>query len=143
MDELIGMLGYIYELLEQISAITTNQTTVLLQSNETTDEANDALDMLENMVTYKEEITNQLVMQEETFDKAYDKYRGKITDPAYVQLFKEWVGRIMAKKKEIVDAEQNNVIIMQTLAKKKVKCMEIPKGAREVTNAYKKHQIKT
>lgn len=143
MDELIRMLGCIYELLEQISTITTNQTTVLLQSNETTDEASSALDMLESMITYKEEITNELVAQEETFDKAYSQYRGKITDPTYVQLFKEWVERIMVKKKEIVDAEQNNVVIMQTLAKKKVKQMDIPKAAREVANAYKRHQIKT
>ncbi len=143
MDELIKMLGHIYEILEQISTITTNQMTVLLQSHETTDEASDALDMLESMVTFKEELTNELVAKEESFDKAYSKYRGKITEPAYVQLFKEWVERIMAKKKEIVDAEQNNVIIMQTLAKKKAKCMAIPKAASEVAKAYKKHQIKT
>lgn len=142
MDELIKMLGQIYELLEQVSTITTNQTTVLLQTNETLDEANDALDMLEGMINYKEELTNELVTKETDFDKAYSGYRGKITDPAYVKLFKEWVERIMAKKKEIVEAEQNNVVIMQTMTKKSVKRMDIPKDAKKVADAYKKNQVK-
>ncbi|WP_054739608.1 hypothetical protein [Cellulosilyticum ruminicola] len=142
MDELIKMLEQIYGLLEQISTITVNQTTVLLQSNETIDEANDALEMLESMVSYKEEITDELVALEKHFDTSYDQYRGKITETAYVQLFKEWVGRIMAKKQEIVDAEKNNVMIMQTLTQRKVKRMEIPKAAKQVTDAYKRQQQK-
>ena len=143
MDELIKMLGYIYDLLEQISSITINQRTVLLQSNQTLDEENSALDMLEGMIACKEEITNELINKEKVFDAAYSKYRGKITDPKYVALFKEHVSRIMAKKKEIVEAEQNNVMIMQALSKKTAKTIEIPKDARLVTEAYKKHQIKT
>lgn len=142
MDDLIEMLRQIYGLLEQISTITVNQSTVLLQSNETLDEANDALEMLESMVSYKEELTDELVALEKRFDMAYSKYRGKITEPAYVQLFKEWVERIMAKKKEIVDAEQNNVMIMQTLTQRKAKRIDIPKGAKQVTEAYKKQQQK-
>ena len=140
MEELFKILSRIYELLEQISAITTNQTTVLLQSSETIEEANGALDLLEDMVNYKEEIMNQLTSEEERFDSAYSEYRGKITNPAYVQQFKEWVDRIMAKKKEIVEAEKNNVIIMQNVSKKSIERINIPKDAKEVTLAYKRQQ---
>ena len=143
MDELIKMLGQIYDLLDQVNSITINQTTVLLQSNETLDDENDALAMLEGMVAYKEEVTNDLIALEKVFDTTYSKYKDKMTDPAYIKLFKDWVERIMTKKKEIVDAEQNNVIIMQALSKRSARRMEIPKDARQVVDAYKKHQVKT
>ena len=140
MEELFKMLGDIYDLLEQINAITTNQTTVLLQSSTTIEEKNNALDLLEDMVNYKEEFMNQLLSKEECFDNAYSKYKGKITDPTYVKMFKEWVERIMAKKQEIVEAEKNNVVVMQNISKKTIERVAIPKDAKEVTMAYKKQQ---
>lgn len=138
MQELFKMLGQIYDLLEQISVITANQTTVLLQSSETTEEANNALNLLNDMVNYKDEIMNRLILEEERFDNAYSRYRGKITDPTYMSMFKEWVERIMEKKKEIVEIEKNNVIVMQNISNKRIKRMSIPKDAKEVTMAYKK-----
>ena len=141
MDELIKMLEQIYSLLEQISAITTNQTTILLQSKRTIDEDNNALDMIEDMVGYKDELIVELTIKEQIFDKAYEKYKGKITEPHYVKLFKSWVERIMTMKTSIIEAERNNVLVMQSFAKMKEKQMSIPKAPDAVAAAYKKQQI--
>ena len=143
MDDLLRMLEQIYALLEQISTITTNQTTILLQSRETTDEDNRVLDMIESMVGYKDELIVELTNREQIFDKAYEKYKGKVIDPHYVKLFKSWVERIMSMKAAIVEAERNNVLVMQSFAKMKEKQMSIPKAPDAVAAAYKKQQVKT
>lgn len=143
MDELLNMLRQIYALLEQISTITTNQTTILLQSRVTMDEDNEALDMIESMISYKDELIVELTSREQIFDKAYETYKGKITEPHYVELFKSWVERIMTMKTAIVEAERKNVLVMQSFAKMKDKQMSIPKAPDAVTAAYKKQQART
>lgn len=143
MQELLAMLNEIYALLEQISTITTNQTTILLQSREDADKDSDALDMIENMVGYKEDLITDLTQKEQVFDKAYEPYKGKIKDAEYIKRFKEQVERIMDMKTAIVEAERNNVLVMQSFAKMKEKQMSIPKAPDAVAAAYKKHQIKT
>lgn len=143
MQNLLQMLEEIYKLLEQVSTITTNQTTILLQSREDTEKANEALDMIESMVDYKEELITELANKEQIFDKAYESFKGKINDPEYIKLFKSWVERIMDMKTAIVEAERNNVLVMQSFAKMKEKQMSIPKAPDAVAAAYKKHQIKT
>lgn len=143
MQELLAMLNEIYALLEQISTITTNQTTILLQSRENAGEDNSALDMIESMVEYKENLITELTQKEQVFDKAYEPYKGKIKDAAYIKRFKEQVGRIMAMKTAIVEAERNNVLVMQSFAKMKEKQMSIPKAPDAVAAAYKKQQVKT
>lgn len=143
MQELLAMLNEIYALLEQISTITTNQTTILLQSREDADKDNDTLDMIESMIGYKEDLITELTQKEQVFDKAYEPYKGKIKDAEYIKRFKEQVGRIMDMKTAIVEAERNNVLVMQSFAKMKEKQMSIPKAPDAVAAAYKKHQIKT
>lgn len=143
MQELLAMLNEIYALLEQISTITTNQTTILLQSREDADKDNDTLDMIESMVGYKEDLITELAQKEQVFDKAYEPYKGKIKDAEYIKCFKEQVERIMSMKAAIVEAERNNVLVMQSFAKMKEKQMSIPKAPDAVAAAYKKHQIKT
>lgn len=143
MQELLAMLNEIYALLEQISTITTNQTTILLQSREDADKDCDALDMIENMVGYKEDLITDLTQKEQVFDKAYEPYKGKIKDAEYIKRFKEQVERIMDMKTAVVEAERNNVLVMQSFAKMKEKQMSIPKAPDAVAAAYKKHQIKT
>lgn len=143
MQELLAMLNEIYALLEQISTITTNQTTILLQSREDADKDNDALDMIESMVGYKEDLITELTQKEQVFDKAYEPYKGKIKDAEYIKRFKEQVERIMSMKAAIVEAERNNVLVMQSFAKMKEKQMSIPKAPDAVAAAYKKQQVRT
>lgn len=143
MQELLTMLNEIYALLEQISTITTNQTTILLQSRKNADEDNDALDMIESMVDYKENLITELTQKEQVFDKAYEPYKGQIKDEKYIKCFKEQVERIMTMKKGIVEAERNNVLVMQSFTKMKEKQMSIPKAPDAAAAAYKKQQIKT
>lgn len=143
MQNLLQMLEEIYKLLEQVSTITTNQTTILLQSREDTEKANEALDMIESMVDYKEELITELINKEQIFDKAYESFKGKINDHEYIKLFKSWVGRIMNMKTAIVEAERSNVLVMQSFAKMKEKQMSIPKAPDAVVAAYKKQQVKT
>lgn len=143
MQNLLQMLEEIYKILEQVSTITTNQTTILLQSREDTEKANEALDMIESMVDYKEELITELINKEQIFDKAYESFKGKINDHEYIKLFKSWVGRIMNMKTAIVEAERSNVLVMQSFAKMKEKQMSIPKAPDAVAAAYKKQQVKT
>lgn len=143
MKDLLQMLEAIYKLLEQVSTITTNQTTILLQSREDTEEANEALDMIESMVDFKEELITELTNKEQIFDKTYERYQGKINDPEYIKLFKSWVEKIMAMKTAIVEAERNNVLVIQSFARMKEKQMSIPKAPDAVAAAYKKQQVKT
>lgn len=143
MDALLNMLDEIYKVLEQIHAITMNQTTVLLESSRSLEEENEALDIIDSMVEYKDELINEVNEKEAVFDKSYEKYRGKIKDKVYVEAFKEHVGRILTMKQSIVDAERNNILVMQNIAKKREKPMDIKRTAGEAVAAYKKQQIKS
>lgn len=143
MDELLNRLDEIYKVLEQIHAITMNQTTVLLESSSSLEEENEALDMIDSMVEYKDELINEVNAKEAIFEKSYEKYRGKIKDKVYVEAFKKHVGRILTIKQNIVDAERNNILVMQNIAKKREKPMDIKPSAGEAVAAYKKQQIKS
>lgn len=143
MEELLGRLKQIHELLEQVEAITMNQMTVLLQPQETVEKENEALDLLDELVSYKEELTNQIQEQEAAFDEGYKRYKGEITNSKYIQLFKQEVARILELKTAIVEAEQNNVLIMQGRIKKQARALEIPKVPQSVAAAYKKQQSNT
>lgn len=143
MQQLLKQLDYIYELLEQIETITTNQTTVLLQSNEEDSSEVEAVEFLESMFNYKEEIINELEKAEAIFQESYEPYRGKITDKAFIEMIQSKIASIMAKKKTISDAELNNLLVMQAYTKKRTKQFVIPRQAKDVTEAYKKYQPKT
>ena len=120
-----------------------NQTTVLLQPRESVQEENEILEVLEGMVEYKEELTNQLLDEESKFEEEYIPYKGKIIEESLVKTFQDRVGRILEKKQAIIEAEKNNVIIMQALTRNQTKATNIPKQPNQVTEAYKKQQIKT
>lgn len=143
MNQLMQLLQKIYDLLEQINGITTNQTTVLLELRQS-DESNDnGLDIIEDMVGYKETLMNELSRVEKEFDESYMPYKGKINDPEQVELLQSAVERILNIKKQIVDAERNNVTIMNSFMSQKEARVAIPKQASQVTEAYKKQQLKT
>lgn len=143
MDELITLLEQIYALLEQVSVITTNQTTILLQSQDSNQEDERALDMIEDMVGYKDELIIELTSKEQVFEQLYQKHREKMTDPHYAKSCKSLVERIMGLKTSIVEAERNNVLMMQSFVKKKEKQMILPKNPNTVAAAYKKQQART
>lgn len=143
MEELVKQLEEIYTLLEQINSITTNQTTILLQTRESRQEVNEVLDMLEGMLNYKDELITLVEAKEQSFEGEYAKYKGRITNPRYINLFKEWVERILTTKQTIVEAEQNNVIIMKSLSKAHASKVSIPKKPNEVVAAYQKQKTKT
>ena len=138
MNILKGLLEEIYTLLDQIHGITLNQTTILLQPKENNEESNEAIDLLNEMVEYKDELIVNVTQKEEEFENAYTPYRGKITSPEQVEEIKIWVNRIMDKKQEIVEKEKNNMIIMQNLGKKKNKVTHISASPDKVVNAYKR-----
>ncbi len=138
MKILTDLLEEIYVLLDQIYGITLNQTTILLQPKESSEERNESIDLLNEMVEYKEEIITNVTKKEEEFQDKYAPYRGKITSPKEVEEIKLMVNRIMDKKQEIVEKEKNNMIIMQNLGAKKNKVTHISPTADKVVNAYKK-----
>lgn len=140
MNELFGQLKAIDEILEQITTITANQTTVLLQS--TGENEDDDLSIIENMVSYKDELITKLVEIETLFDKSYKAKREQIKTSREIGEFKKCVASILEKKEKIQKLEKNNVTIMQTRAREIKKIIKIPKAAQEVAEAYKKQQIK-
>lgn len=143
MELLLQRLETIFGFLEQIEGITMNQTTVLLQPREGTQEENEVLEVLESMVEYKEELTNQLLGEEAKFEEEYIPYKGKITEESLVKAFQDRVGKILEKKQAIIEVEKNNVMIMQALTRNQTKATNIPKQPNQVTEAYKKQQTKT
>ena len=138
MKILLSLLEEIYALLEQIHTITTNQTTILLQPKETNEEENIAIDLIDSMVEYKDEIIKLVTDKEKEFEDAYSPLRGKITQEDDVIMIKEAVNKVMNKKQEIVESEKNNMRIMQNLGKKKEKVTHISPTANKVVTAYKK-----
>ena len=139
MQSLFNQLKEIDDLLDQISTITSNQTTILIDSNT---EESEKITLIENMVTYKDELIDKLQQVEILFDKNYKEKREQVTDKKYITQFKQCVSHILIKKQEIQELEQNNVRIMQSQASKSREQIKIQKGAKEVVSAYKKQQIK-
>lgn len=140
MESLFNELKEIEDILEQISTITANQTTVLLQT--TNEELEEEMSLLETMVDYKEELINKLELVEKSFDMNYKKKREQAASKEYALKFKDCVAKILNKKQEIQDMEQNNVRIMQSRKSRKVEKVEIAKKPNEVAAAYRKQQIK-
>lgn len=137
MEELLKMLEEIYKVLEQIQGITVNQTTILLQVDHMSEEA-EGLEMLESMVAYKEEMINEVSQKEELFNSTYEEFRGKITDKAWVERFKKQVEKILRMKEKIVNAEQNNILLMQGFGKKSKEQISIQANRKTMVVAYQK-----
>lgn len=142
MDELLNYLHKIQDLLNQISTITDNQTTILLNPIDKTEQETKSLDMLEEMADYKDEYTKELIACEELFQNLYNQEKDTIKDSKDIVKLKEMVTRILEIKQEIVEHEQSNLLLLQSHSKKKAERLHIPQSAKEVAKAYKKHQIK-
>lgn len=140
MKELFRQLMEIDCILEQIATITMNQMTVLLQS--TQEGQDEVLGILEEMVSYKDELITNLVEVEALFDKRYAEQREQVHASKQIGEFKKCVSNILEKKEKIQELERNNVVVLQSKKQEREKGMKVPKGAQEVVKAYKKQQIK-
>lgn len=135
MEQLFESLNRIVEYLNQIYTITQNQTTILLDSKQ----AGDSLNLIEEMATYKNEITTELEKEEEIFQTQYNLHKACINEVEVQRLLKQTVGHVLALKDKVIQLEQKNVLIMQDLLKRLTEKVEIPKNPEFVTMAYKKH----
>lgn len=143
MNELFNLLAHIEELLTQIDSITQNQTTVLIGSRTSLQEEDEAIDLMNQMVDYKDEIMSELEQIEKQFQEAYANQRRNLTNKAIVDELQNRVGGILKKKKLIMEHEQNNLIIMKQSIHARQEPLEIKPSAGTVANAYKKYQIKS
>lgn len=140
MEILFNQLDKIDELLEQISVMTFNQATVLIQPN--TDEE-EKMNLLETMVNYKEEIINELEKVEGQFNNEYSKKREQIcSNKDVIVKFKERVQKILDKKQSIQEMEENNVRTLCERNSVKLEPVKISKNPNDAVAAYKKQQTK-
>lgn len=137
MESLVTLLKEIEALLGQISAITANQTTILLQAPKTVEEENEVLALLEQMVEYKEELILEVEKKEQAFEVLYSQYKGQITNPDDIKAFKHYVAHILSLKEEIKEAEQANVMMMRGHAVRRTKQVDLPKNPKQVMQAYR------
>ena len=113
MEALFEALDAIYAHLEQIQTITQNQTVILLD----TSYMGDGLDMIEQMATFKEQLTTEVEEKEAVFQGLYSKYKNDVTDVDDKKRLKDTVDSIMQIKNFIMEQEQKNVFILQDLLK--------------------------
>lgn len=138
MEKLFESLTHIIELLSQIYTITMNQRTILLDSKN----ASDGLDMIEEMATYKNELTSELEAVEQTFQAQYAKKKEDLTDVEVQKLLKNAVAQVLELKDKVIQVEQQNVLIMQDLLKRLTEKVEIPKQRDQAMEAYKQNTKK-
>ncbi|MEG0084918.1 MAG: hypothetical protein RR817_00455 [Niameybacter sp.] len=101
MEKLCTSLNAIKACLEQIQAISQNQTTVLLDD---TQEAN-ILDMLEQMFTYKEIIMNELGQAESVFGEQYQELKESLEGRVELITLQKEIGYVLELKEEIMAIE--------------------------------------
>lgn len=143
MDELFKYLAKIEELLSNIDSITQNQTTVLIGARTSLQEEDEAIELMNQMVDYKEEIMNELAEIEKRFQEIYASQKRNLTNKAIVDELQKRVGGILKRKQLIMECEQNNLILMKQSMHARQEPLEIKPDAGAVAKAYKKHQIKS
>lgn len=142
MDQLLKQLEVIKELMKQISGITNNQATVLLQQMTDEESEDDFVGLIEEMADCKELLMNELEEVEEQFNTSYENYRVHLTDKQEIELLKSHVAEVLRLKQEILDGEKNNFMLMQCKANARKKVEVIQKSPSQIVDAYKK-QIKS
>jgi hypothetical protein len=136
-EVLIQSLQGMIELLEQVLAITHNQMTVLLERND----EDECIQMLEQMVSYKENLTTQIEQKEQGFQAQYDSIKEGPLSVEQQKRLKEWVAKVLLLKDQIIEAEQKNFLLLQDASRRCATKIEIPKNPNQVVDAYKQ-QIK-
>ena len=138
MDDLLRRLECILELIKQIQAITSNQTVVLLSETTEYIEDQSAVELLEGMVEYKEQLIQEVEYEEEQFNHEYEKYRGRMTDEKHMSLLKNKVSQILYLKNVIIENERSNLLIMLNKNRQIDSMMSIQKSPDKVIALYKK-----
>lgn len=142
MEKLLEQLKVIKELMRQISGITSNQATVLLQQMTDEEADENSFFFIENMAACKEELMNKLEVVEEEFNIAYTNYKDHLKDKQEVELLKSHIKEVLRLKQEILDGEKSNFMLMQRQIRAIKKVETIHKSPMQVVDAYKK-QIKS
>lgn len=135
MENLFTSLNAIKACLEQIQAISQNQTTVLLDDMQDTN----ILDMLEQMFTYKEIIMNELGQAESVFGEQYQALKESLEGRVELITLQKEIGYVLKLKEEIMAIEQRNLLLMADKRRRKVEKIELPQNPIKVVEAYKKH----
>ena len=142
MQSIFEYLREIKELLEQLNAITQNQTTILLGEQDEIENEDEVLGLLEGMVEYKDEVIKTLTEVEEKFQNAYEQYKQELIAKGFMARVKNEVTYILNLKNEIAEREQSNVSIMQSRMQMKNKQIRVQPTNIQMVEAYKKQQRK-
>ena len=140
MNTILTYLNQIESLLEQIENMTQNQTTILL--HQLGSEEGKALNVVEEIVGYKDEVIQELTQVEVLFQESYQKHREALIQSTLIKEVKERVARILETKERIKRQEQNNLRLLTSKISSRPEKVEIKPSAQCVANAYKKNQVR-
>ena len=141
MNTILTYLSRIESLLEQIETMTQNQTTILLHQLDSKED--EALNIIEEIVGYKDKAIQELTEVEALFQESYKKNREALLQSAQIKEIKERVAHILEAKERITKHEQNNLRLLTSKIGKRPEKVEIKPNAQCVANAYKKNQGKS
>ena len=140
MNTILTYLNQIESLLEQIENMTQNQTTILL--HQLGSEEGKALNVIEEIVGYKDEVIQELTQVEVLFQESYQSHREALIQSTLIKEVKERVARILETKERITRQEQNNLRLLTSKISSRPEKVEIKPSAQCVANAYKKNQVR-
>ena len=140
MNTILTYLNQIESLLEQIENMTQNQTTILL--HQLGSEEGKALNVIEEIVGYKDEVIQELTQVEVLFQESYQSHREALLQSTLIKEVKERVARILETKERITKQEQNNLRLLTSKISSRPEKVEIKPSAQCVANAYKKNQVR-
>lgn len=141
MENIRTYLKQIEELLDQIETMTHNQTTILLHQLDNEEE--EALSMIEEIITYKDDVIQELTQVEGLFQENYQKNKEVLLQSPSMKEIKERVAAILETKERIEKQEQSNLRLLINKTRTKVEKIEIKPTAQCAINAYKKNQSLT
>lgn len=131
----------IKEFLEQIDAITQNQTTLIISDDSMLQNEEDILRFMEEMVQNKELIISELEKYEQLFEEEYQQKKEELIREGLIEELKKAVSQILQIKQDIVEHEKNNLMLMKSKQRSKPEKVIINPTADKVLMAYKK-QVK-
>ena len=141
METIHTYLKQIEGLLKQIETMTYNQATILLQQLENKED--EALRMIEEIVTYKDEVIQELICIEDLFQESYEKNKEALFKSGAMKEIKQRVAGILDAKERIKKQEQSNLRLLASRGSRRVEKVEIKPNPQRAINAYKKNQSLT
>ena len=143
MKNVFEALRKIQELLNQINNITVNQATILLEHLTYSNEDEQCINMIQEMVNYKDEVITELERVEQQFQQIYAAEKEELINNGQIKNVKKCVEEILNLKEDIVQREKENMRIMLMKSQKAEKVTKLPISHEQVIAAYKKQQSKT